>query len=76
MGDVKFGVMLPVMIPSGPKPRSLYHTLQYNYKKIDINIVREAALQAERLRYHSVWVSDHLSRSVVRERLECWTTMT
>lgn len=76
MGHLKFGVMLPIMIPSGPKPRSLYHALQYNYRNIDINLLKEVALETERLGYHSVWVSDHLSRHALRERLECWTTMT
>jgi len=75
MGDVKFGVMLPVMVPSGPRPRSLYHALQYRYRKLDIEAVKDAAIVADRLGYHSVWVSDHLSRGACRERLECWTTM-
>jgi len=75
MGDVKFGVMLPVMVPSGPRPRSLYHALQYRYRKLDIEAVRDATIAADRLGYHSVWVSDHLSRGACRERLECWTTM-
>ncbi len=76
MGDVDFGVMLPVMVPSGPRPLPFYHALQYHYGGLDVGVVREAALEAERLGYHSVWVSDHLSREVCRERLECWTTMT
>ncbi len=76
MSDVDFGVMLPVMVPSGPRPLPFYHALQYRYGGLDVGVVREAALEAERLEYHSVWVSDHLSREVCRERLECWTTMT
>ena len=73
---MNFGVMLPVMIPSGPRPRPLYHALQYSYTKLDLKLVEEAALEAERLGYHSVWVSDHLSRAACRERPECWTSMT
>jgi F420-dependent oxidoreductase-like protein len=76
MGDVDFGVMLPVMVPSGPRPLPFYHALQYRYGELDVGVVREVALEAERLGYHSVWVSDHLSREVCKERLECWTTMT
>ncbi|MGD2201198.1 MAG: TIGR03560 family F420-dependent LLM class oxidoreductase [Candidatus Bathyarchaeota archaeon] len=76
MDDVDFGVMLPVMIPSSTQPRSLYHVLQYNYPKLDVGVVEDVALEAERLGYHSIWVSDHLSRAACRERLECWTTMT
>ena len=76
MDDVDFGVMLPIMVPSGPKPLPFYHALQYRYGRLDVGVVREAALEAERLGYHSIWVSDHLSREVCRERLECWTTMT
>jgi F420-dependent oxidoreductase-like protein len=76
MADLKFGVMLPVMIPLGPRPLPLYHALQYGYRKLDLDLVKEAALEAERLGYHSVWVSDHFSRAACRERPECWTTMT
>ena len=72
---VKFGVMLPVMVPSSPTPRSAYHALQHGYTRLDTAIVRDAALEAERLGYDSVWVSDHFSRTACRERLECWTTM-
>ena len=73
---VDFGVMLPVMIPSSPKPRSLYSALQYDYTRLDLDLVKEAAIEAEMLGYHSVWVSDHLSRAACRERPECWTMMT
>jgi alkanesulfonate monooxygenase SsuD/methylene tetrahydromethanopterin reductase-like flavin-dependent oxidoreductase (luciferase family) len=76
MADLKFGVMLPVMIPSRPRPLPLYHALQYGYRKLDLDLVKEAALEAERLGYHSVWVSDHFSRAACRERPECLTTMT
>jgi alkanesulfonate monooxygenase SsuD/methylene tetrahydromethanopterin reductase-like flavin-dependent oxidoreductase (luciferase family) len=76
LSDVDFGVMLPVMVPSGPRPLPFYHALQYRYGGLDMGVVREATMEAERLGYHSVWVSDHLSREVCRERLECWTTMT
>jgi F420-dependent oxidoreductase-like protein len=72
---VKFGVMLPVMVPSGSTPRSPYHALQHGYTRLDTVVVRDAALEAERLGYDSVWVSDHFSRAACRERLECWTTM-
>ena len=67
--------MLPVLIPSGPRPLPFYHALQYRYGELDVGVVREAALETERRGYHSVWVSDHLSREVCRERLECWTTI-
>jgi len=76
MADLNFGVMLPVMIPSGPRPRPLYSALQYRYPRLDLDLVRESALEAERLGYHSVWVSDHLSRAACKERPECWTAMT
>ena len=72
MADVKFGVMLPVSLPSTP---SLYHALQYGYRKLDFEVLKSVTSEAERLGYHSVWVSDHLSREVVRERFECWTTL-
>jgi alkanesulfonate monooxygenase SsuD/methylene tetrahydromethanopterin reductase-like flavin-dependent oxidoreductase (luciferase family) len=68
--------MLPIMVPSSPNPRSLYHALQYNYIRLNVNEVKRVALEAEKLGYHSIWVSDHLSRTACRERLECWTTMT
>jgi len=71
-----FGVMLPVMIPSGPKPWPLYSALQYDYPRLDLDLVKEVAIEAESLGYHSVWVSDHLSRASCRERPECWTMMT
>jgi len=76
MGDVDFGVMLPVMIPSSQKPRALYTALQYAYPRLDIGVVKNMTLEAESLGYHSVWVSDHFSRPACRERLECWTAMT
>lgn len=76
MGEMNFGVMLPVMVPSSPHPRSLYHALQYNYTRLNVDEVRKVALEAESLGYNSIWVSDHLSRIACRERLECWTTMT
>jgi alkanesulfonate monooxygenase SsuD/methylene tetrahydromethanopterin reductase-like flavin-dependent oxidoreductase (luciferase family) len=76
MDKVNFGIMLPVMVPSGPKPFPPYHALQYLYKKLDIDHVKKWTIEAERLGFHSVWVSDHLSREACKERLECWTTMT
>lgn len=41
-----FGVMLPVSIPLGPKPRSLYGALQYDYPLL--NRIRYAAAVREK----------------------------
>jgi len=76
MKKISFGVMLPVMVPSSPKPRSLYHALQYQYNKLDMDLIKCVTIEAERNDYHSVWVSDHLSREECKERAECWTTLT
>ncbi len=42
MGDVKFCVILPVMVSTGPRPCSLYHALHYRNRKLDIEAVRDA----------------------------------
>lgn len=75
MPAIKFGIMLPVFVPSYPPPHSAYHALQYNYQKLDFDVVKRVTLEAERLGYDSVWVADHLSRYEVQNRLECWTTL-
>jgi F420-dependent oxidoreductase-like protein len=75
LGTVKFGVMLPVFVPSYPPPRSAYHALQYDFQRLDFAVTRKVTLEAERLGYDSLWVSDHLSRDIVKDRFECWTTL-
>ncbi len=71
MAEVKFGVMLPVFVPSA----SYKHILPY-YESLDYEAVRNMAVEAEKLGYHSVWVADHLSSEAIgRSRLECWTTL-
>ena len=70
-----FGIMLPVMVPSSPSPHDPYDALQYNYKKLNFDILRDVALRADKLGYHSVWIADHLSFDACRSRFECWTTL-
>jgi F420-dependent oxidoreductase-like protein len=60
---LKFGVFLPFYA---------YRPEETNFAHFDF--VRAAALECERLGYHSVWLDDHLmykSSSI----LECWTTL-
>ncbi|MFH0848877.1 MAG: TIGR03560 family F420-dependent LLM class oxidoreductase [archaeon] len=71
----KFGIMLPVMVPSSPPPHDPYHALQYSYRDLDLDLVKMITLEAERLGYHSAWVSDHLSREACKDRFEGWTTL-
>jgi len=75
MNKLKFSVMIPTRIPSLYPPNSFNHALQYNYRKLDFIVIRRFVLNAEKLRYNSIWVSDHLSREAVRERFECWTIL-
>lgn len=75
MNGARFGIMLPVMIPSSALPHDPYHALQYNYKELDFGVVRNVALRADTHGYDSVWIADHLSHDACRNRFECWTTL-
>ena len=72
MSDIKFGVMLPVFIQEGV-PLPFYDALQVNYKCLGFDVIKDLTLEAERLGYHSIWVSDHLMTD--KYRFECWTTL-
>lgn len=68
--SVRFGIMLPIFVP-GAGARSLW----YEHRKLDFDNIRNVTLDAEKLGYHSVWLSDHLSREATKYRFECWTTL-
>ncbi len=76
MACLNFGVNYPVITLGSGTGSPWTGVLQYNYHKLDFNLVKEVALEAERLGYHSVWVSDHLSKPQFISRPECWTIMT
>ena len=75
MDHIEFGVMLPNFLNADPPPHSFYHALQYNFKVLEFEAIKNIALKAEKEGYHSLWISDHLSYKSCRERLESWTTL-
>jgi len=75
MKSIEFGVTLPSFITTYPPPHIFYEALHYNLKDLDFEVIREIALKAERLGYHSLWISDHLSWERRREIIESWTIL-
>ncbi len=63
LGKANFGVFLPFYaFKSQTEPAGLFRRLQ------------EAALESERLGYHSIWIDDHLMYHTT-PLMECWTTL-
>jgi F420-dependent oxidoreductase-like protein len=60
---MKFGVRIPNLVLRRYFPF---------VEKLDFAMVKDWALESERLGFHSVWVNDHL---VFGSILECWTTI-
>lgn len=67
MDCVEFGVWLPSSLGA--------RELRYNLRELDFEVIRDIALKAEKLGYHSLWIPDHLSWEKNRERLESWTIL-
>lgn len=75
MDRVEFGVMIPNFLNADPPPHPFYHALQYDLRVLDFEAIKNIALKAEKIGYHSLWISDHLSWRNRKERLESWTTL-
>lgn len=67
MERVEFGVWLASS--SGAR------RLRYKIKELDFEDIKGTTLKAEKLGYHSVWITDHLSFEGSKERLESWTVL-
>jgi F420-dependent oxidoreductase-like protein len=75
MEKVEFGVWIPGQLITYPPPHTLFHALHYNLRELNFKDIREAALKADKLGYHSLWISDHFSWEHRREKLECLTIL-
>jgi len=68
LSNIKFGVVLPTYTHRGKRFLPLCD-------HVDYGLVRDVALESEKLGYHSVWVVDHLVFFGGSPILECWTTL-
>jgi len=75
MKPVEFGVWLPNAWGFFRPPYSFLHALRYNLRELNFEVIKDIALKAEKLGYHSLWIPDHLSYKERRERLESWTIL-
>jgi alkanesulfonate monooxygenase SsuD/methylene tetrahydromethanopterin reductase-like flavin-dependent oxidoreductase (luciferase family) len=68
--DIHFGVRLVnlVSVLANPVP---FTTAPY--ENLNLNLIKNTVLECEALRYHSIWMPDHLM--LEKAELECWMTL-
>ena len=70
MRPVQFGFCVPIFAYPGP---ALFRTPSYEH--LDPRVTLDAAVECERLGYHSLWVADHFFHGHDGAILEGWTTL-
>lgn len=72
---VSFGFNLPTFAGAPENGNRPVHRDTPNYERLDWETTRNAAVEANRLGFDSLWIPDHMMLGRNHEEYECWTLL-